>query len=190
MKPVAALYIDEATGPYIDREGVYPWGVTRDARSYGGPDPVVAHPPCGHWCRFSWNCKRPLDEKWMGPAAVAAVRAYGGVLEHPAHSKLWPYCGMPKPGHCDRWGHTVELDQVWFGHEARKRTWLYVCGVSPVAVAARLDAAATLDAEPTRVMGVPRSKGRTLLCLPKSRRHITPEPFADWLIGLARTVPS
>lgn len=43
---IAALYVDEL-GPYMRMAGVDPWGITRDARRYKGPYPIVAHPDCG-----------------------------------------------------------------------------------------------------------------------------------------------
>lgn len=49
---IAALYIDER-GPYVGLPGVDAWGISRDARLYEGPWPVVAHPPCARWCRLA-----------------------------------------------------------------------------------------------------------------------------------------
>jgi len=191
---VAALYIDPVRGPYRSMLGVDPWGLPRDAREYAGPHPVVAHPPCGHWGRFRWNCKQPESYRECGPRAVEQVRAFGGVLEHPSGSLLWRECGLPRPGRFSTlnvwepsieaervWETTIEVEQVWWGHAARKRTWLYIVGVDPRSVVVPRN-----DNKPTRVMGVPRSKGRTLLCLPKSQRHLTPPAFAEWLIELAR----
>ena len=50
---VAALYV-EPDGAYIGLPGVDPWDERRDARTYAGPHPVVAHPPCQRWGRF-WH---------------------------------------------------------------------------------------------------------------------------------------
>lgn len=47
---VAALYV-ERDGAYYGLEHVDPWDVERDARTYAGPWPVVAHPPCNTWCQ-------------------------------------------------------------------------------------------------------------------------------------------
>lgn len=42
---VAALYV-EPNGIYFGLPNVDPWDIYRDARTYPGPWPVVAHPPC------------------------------------------------------------------------------------------------------------------------------------------------
>ena len=44
-RTIAALFVEE-NGCYYGLDGVEPWGVSRDARKYDGPFPVVAHPPC------------------------------------------------------------------------------------------------------------------------------------------------
>ena len=46
---------------FVDTDGIYPtllgaencWGEVRDARTYGGTDPVVAHPPCQLWVNMA-----------------------------------------------------------------------------------------------------------------------------------------
>jgi len=124
---VAALYIDPL-GPYPKLPGVDCWDESRDARKYNGPHPVVAHPPCGPYSRLRWFCKhQPAD---CAPRAVEQVQRWGGVLEHPASSTLWQRCRLPLPGGLpdEFGGWSVELDQVSYGHRARKRTWLYVVG--------------------------------------------------------------
>jgi hypothetical protein len=76
---------------------------------------------------------RPKDgERELAFFAVEVVRAYGGVLEHPARSKLWPEYKLPRPGHTDSFGgFTLPVDQHWFGHRAKKATFLYIVGTSP-----------------------------------------------------------
>lgn len=49
---VAALFV-ETGGAYFGLDDVDPWDITRDARQYAGPHPVVAHPPCSTWCQLA-----------------------------------------------------------------------------------------------------------------------------------------
>lgn len=91
---VAALFVDSA-GCYSHLPNVDVWDIARDARLYAGPYPVVAHPPCQRWGRFSEGgpsapgTRRTGDDGGCFEAALASVRAWGGVLEHPCDSKAW-----------------------------------------------------------------------------------------------------
>jgi hypothetical protein len=178
---VAALYIDPR-GPYANRPGVDAWDEKRDARLYDGPWPVVAHPPCGPWSslRHLWT----RGQRDCGPRAVEHVQRFGGVLEHPAYSRLWEHCRLPKPGEGGRnGGVSYEVQQCDWGHPARKRTWLYVVGLgqsSPTMPPRR---------EPTHwCSGGGTGRGKTppgiKVCSAQQRRR-TPPAFADWLIALA-----
>jgi len=115
----------------IDGADVY--DMSRDARTFVGGLPVVAHPPCRAWGRLRQFANPRADEKDLALFAVEQVRVNGGVLEHPAGSTLWDAAGLPRPGQGrDAFGgFTLPIDQFWFGHKAAKKTWLYVCGVSP-----------------------------------------------------------
>ena len=108
------------------------WDEERDARNWAGGLPVVAHPPCAQWGRLYKFATVNLAVKSLAVLAVRDVRNHGGVLEHPCGSKLWKHCGLPKPGHFDKWGgFTISVLQQWFGHRAEKATWLYICGLRP-----------------------------------------------------------
>jgi hypothetical protein len=139
---IAALYVEKG-GAYWDLPNVDPWDIDRDARSYPGPYPVVAHPPCKRWGRY-WSggpsCKeRKLlgDDAGCFATALWAVRTFGGVLEHPEASKAWDWFGMLRPlrggGWCraDMYGWTCCVEQGHYGHRARKATWLYLVGANP-----------------------------------------------------------
>lgn len=138
---VAALFV-EPGGVYADLEGVELWDETRDARLYAGPWPVVAHPPCARWCNLAALVERRHgyrrgDDGGCFASALEAVRAYGGVLEHPARSLAWSTFGLPLPAR-GGWsqsltdgGFATEISQVAYGHRARKRTWLYYVGDEP-----------------------------------------------------------
>jgi len=58
VRTVAALYV-QTDGVYYGLPGVDPWDEERDARTYVGPHPVVAHPPCQLWINLTGvNYKR------------------------------------------------------------------------------------------------------------------------------------
>ena len=130
---VAALYVEKG-GVYYGLPGVDPWDEERDARLYAGPWPVVAHPPCSRWGQLAnVNHARygtPIGEDGgCFQAALAAVRKYGGVLEHPANSIAWRHFNLPKATRgawttslSDPLGASTEVSQVVYGHGARKRT--------------------------------------------------------------------
>ena len=132
---VAALYV-ETGGVYYNLPDVDPWDEERDARLYAGPWPVVAHPPCNKWSPLAYINRLRLPNYEIGDdggcfeAALNAVRAYGGVLEHPAQSLAWNHYGLDKPERGIWRGlfgsYVTEVDQGTYGHRARKRTWLYV----------------------------------------------------------------
>jgi hypothetical protein len=189
---ISALYVDTARGPYAALDGVECWGFatrngsqhdlfapTRDAQSYDGPHPVIAHPPCGPWGRFYWNYKGGEGAKACGPRAVEQVRAHGGVLEHPSASKLWKHCELPVPGQDpDRFGGwTLLVNQCDWGHKARKPTWLYIVGANPEDLPVM-----PAPVEPTHVMVRLLRNGNDWPEVPKRERHITPPAFARWLV--------
>lgn len=137
---IAALYV-ETNGCYFGLPEVDPWDIHRDARLYPGPHPVVAHPPCERWGRFAEGSMtrkihRTGDDGGCFASALHSVRLWGGVLEHPAHSKAWDFFDIPAPqrGWCqvaDKCEWVCEVEQGHYGHPARKKTWLLVCGPHP-----------------------------------------------------------
>jgi len=198
MKTVAALYVDPR-GPYPKIPGVDCWDEARDARTYTGPGPVVAHPPCGPWgslkhMRVPNRERREQDVDCMRPA-VEAVRWFGGVLEQPARSAAFVAFGMPAPGEpCDAFeGYTIEVAQVEWGHPARKRTWIYCVGVPRDA----LEAPPFPGRAPTHWVSGGRKHDRKgsggvvppgiKVCSAQQRRRTPPE-FAAYLVRLARAV--
>lgn len=178
---VAALYVDPR-GPYPALLGADRcWDEARDARTYAGPWPVVAHPPCGPWSRLRAFCTRQPRE--LAPIAVEQVRRWGGVLEHPASSTLWREYRLPPPGGLpdEYGGWSVEVDQCAWGHRARKRTWLYVVGTKPS------DVVLLTGGEPTHTVTTSRRvHGDSLPEMPQRERRMTPLAFAQFLIDIAR----
>lgn len=178
---IAALFV-EPGGVYFGLPGVEPWDESRDARSYAGPFPVVAHPPCGPWGKMRGLCTK--QDASCGPAAVAAVRTFGGVLEHPQFSRLFERCGMPVPDAiADAFGgRTYLVRQVAWGHPCDKPTWLYVVGVEHGVVLNGLRSGGTAT---HRVTSGPR--GPQLPSAHAKMRRRTPIAFRDFLLSIART---
>ena len=195
---IAALYV--ATGGcYFGLEGVDPWDEARDARAYDGPWPVVAHPPCQRWCRLAgliearWGHKRG-DDGGTFAAALAAVRTFGGVLEHPAYSAAWPAHGLAKPPTGGEWvpadelgGMTCYVEQSKYGHLAKKATWLYA--VSAAALPS-MRWGSTLDAKSGALVswcGNKVASGESRPRLGKKAAIATPRAFRDVLVAIARS---
>lgn len=208
---IAALYVREG-GHYYGIPDVDPWDESRDARGYAGPWPVVAHPPCARWCKLAGlveartqgRLKRGEDGGTF-EAALAAVRRWGGVLEHPAYSMAWDRYGLVRPLRRGGWswagdglGYVSMVYQQNYGHVARKATWLYVARV-PV------------DGLPAMRWGVPTTPPQAIIsCMPNAIRAArerglitigghcksehetasidTPSEFQDVLLSIARSV--
>lgn len=166
------------------------WDAARDALKWPGGLPVVTHPPCRAWGELSHMAKPRLGEKELAPWAVEQVRKYGGVLEHPAKSKLWPALQLPAINVRDDFGGwTLPIWQFWWGHRARKATRLYIVGVEPRDVPTMPmvlgDAEFVVGTSGRRRDG---SRGKSRPEISKSEREHTPLEMARWLVDLAQRV--
>lgn len=197
MKTVAALYVEKG-GAYFGLPDVDPWDEARDARLYAGPHPVVAHPPCARWGRYwsggpSAKVRRVMgDDGGCFAGALAAVRAFGGVLEHPEASHAWRHFGLERPPYHGGWvradalGWTCCVAQGHYGHRAQKMTWLYAVGCDLPSLRwgrargrDRLDGGAHSNEERGRVSSIPR--------LSSAENLRTPPAFRDILLAMARS---
>lgn len=204
---IAALFV-APNGSYIGLPEVDAWTEKRDARLYRGPYPVVAHPPCQRWGKL-W-AGQPLHIKQTGErkikgddggcfkSALASVRRYGGVLEHPCDSHAWAHFGLNKPPRSGGWieaddlgGWTCCIEQGRYGHYARKPTWLlaYHCDLPDLdwgKSAPRLDPAvvARMGFKRAQRLGEVGGRGGGKDSAP---RIGTPIPFRDLLLSIART---
>lgn len=181
---VAVLFA-RADSHYKALPGCDVWDAERDARRWPGGAPVVAHPPCRAWASLRFHAKPRPGEKQLAIDAVAHVRRYGGVLEHPHRSTLWPTAALPEPGGRDEFGGwTLVVDQQWWGHRAQKRTRLYIVGCEPTAIPAM----PIVLGEATHTVGLwsGRDKQRCRPSIAKREYEATPPEFAAWLVELAR----
>ena len=204
IRPVAALYV-ETDGAYIAIPGVDPWDEPRDARTYQGPHPVVAHPPCQRWGRF-WHGStakphqfKKGDDGGCFAAALQALRQYGGVLEHPADSHAWDAFGLRKPIRTGGWLEaapglwTCCVYQGHYGHFAGKGTWLLVAGVASAELPELRWGKTEQRLHPTAVAKHGYAKARRIGMMAmvggkdKTRiRNATPPEFRDLLLSIAR----
>lgn len=178
---MVSVLFARADSNYKALPGVDVWDAERDARTWPGGTPVVAHPPCRAWGRLRKFARPRKGERALAIFAVRQVRKYGGVLEHPVGSLLWKRAGLPAPGQRDRFGGwTLGVNQHWWGHRAEKATLLYICGVEPreiPPIPLRLD-------YPTHVVqSSQRSDYRPHIS--KAEREHTPPELCIWLVELA-----
>lgn len=170
------------------------YDVERDARTYSGDLPVVAHPPCQLWgsmasvnfSRWGGDHNRPGNDGGLFLFALETVRRCGGVLEHPAKSRAFEKYSIPKPKgvgwqKCLDGGWVCEVWQSAYGHRANKATWLYCFGSPPIP--ARLE-------RPTGSHQVgfydQRGKDANKPTLSKKEANSTPLEFANYLISIAQ----
>ncbi len=194
-RTVAVLFANALHSPYPAIEGVDVYDINRDARTWPGGAPVVAHPPCRAWGAYSGLAKPRDDEKGLAPWAIEQVRRWGGVLEHPKGSKLWDHLGLPNAfrRETDEWGGwTLQVNQHWWGHKAAKPTWLYICGLRTALPVLPLppypEVTHVIQCASKRPDGTRVAKGDADWKpeLPKRERELTPPLFAQWLVDLAR----
>lgn len=201
---IAALFVSER-GPYIGLPDVDPWPASRDARLYAGPWPVVAHPPCERWGRFWFGgpqwLKAGHPRKMLGAdaecfaSALASVRRFGGVLEHPADSHAWRYHWLRLPDRAGGWvpadfdgGWTCCVDQGHYGHRGQKATWLYVNRVQlPGLIWGKAPRRVFVDAS-TEAGRRRQVRTGSVQLMSKRERTATPIPFRDLLLDMARSV--
>lgn len=190
LRQVAALYVDHL-GPYPKLPAVDCWDIKRDARSYDGPDPVVAHPPCGPWSKLRHLCNAAtLATADCAPRALEQVRKFGGVLERPTNSRLWKHdaeLARHTPrfrcGYVDRFGgYCMTVRQVEWGHCCDKPTWLYLVGVPVTA----LTFPPMPGREPTHCVCTGPRQLKRLPVASKQLKRRSPPLFAEWLVSLAR----
>ena len=199
---IAALYV-LPDGPYAGLPDIDLWDQARDARLYNGPHRVVAHPPCERWGRYwhggpSARVRRVKgDDAGCFAAALASVRRFGGVLEHPAASAAWDAFGLKTPARVGGWinadfegGWTCCVDQGHYGHRAQKATWLYAVGCEPLPILTWGKSSQTIRLDDGFHSAEERRRAqRTGVCQRLSRRQRleTPPEFRDLLLLIARS---
>lgn len=190
-RKVAALFV-RRDSIYKTMPGVDCYDIDRDARTFPGGMPIVAHPPCRTWGKLKHFAMAPEHEHELGIWAVERVRDNGGVVEHPEGSSLFKVTGCAVPfGLPDEYGGIViVVDQFNWGHACRKRTLLYIVGFSgdlklkykngsPTHVITSMTGKKISKEDRMKLPNYKPELGR-------NKRDITPPEFAEFLVSIAR----
>jgi len=150
----------------------------RDAATFRGDTPIVAHPPCRAWSAFTAHQAKPVPgEAELGLLCADFLQQCGGVLEQPAHSRLFHAAGLPQPGELHPTLTTIYVEQAWWGYPVRKATWL---------CCAHIDVRTLIipyrHHDPRAGEGDRRRTQR----MSRAARSATPRAFAEWLVAAAR----
>lgn len=174
VRPIAALCV-QRNSVYHHLEGVEAYDMKRDARSFPGGMPIVAHPPCRAWSAYCAHQARPAaGEKELGVWCAEMLRKCGGVLEQPAHSRLFDAACLPKPGVRKDGLWTTEVWQAWWGYPMKKATWLCFAHILPTELYYPL------------VLHPQGYDRRREQLMGKNQRSATNEKFARYLVAAAR----
>jgi hypothetical protein len=194
------LVVPSVAALYVAKDSIYKtmpecdcYDLDRNAMTYNGMLPVVAHPPCQLWgkmapvnyARYGGEHNKPGNDGGCFAHALETVNRLGGVLEHPANSIAWKTYKLPSPTGTGwtRWknGWVCEVWQSAYGHRARKRTWLYCAGTDRP-MQPRWD-----KPESSHRVGWhgPRCRSRIKKTLSKREANATPPEFAAYLVALA-----
>lgn len=137
---------------------------TKEVNAYTcpGQNPIIAHPPYQQWSRLRNRAIIDYKEKELAIYCLELVNNIGGIFEHPAGSAIWKEKLFTN-------GTIISINQHWFGHKARKLTYLYFVNCTPIAHPLNFDAIT-----------------RTVPQLGRRKREETPEPLCKWLIDCIR----
>lgn len=181
IQDVAVLCVAKGSA-YHGREGVDVFDRDRDAWNFDGSKPIVAHPPCRTWSPTYRHFAKPEPrERDLGLQCVKWLIDCGGVIEQPAKSLLFEAAGLPVP-RLTAVRHDLKTDvisievwQKWWGFKTKKRTWLAIAGLTP----------GELPPIPFRLSSYADDSWHYER-LSKRQRAETVEPFALWLLEVAR----
>lgn len=175
-RTVAALCVS-GNSIYKTMAGVDAYDMKRDALTFPGGMPVVAHPPCRSWSAYCAHQAKPLPgERDLAFWCIEMLMQEGGVLEQPAHSRLFAAANLPTPGQTPRRDcFALEVWQAWWGYPMKKATWLCFFGIDRD----------SLPLMPYRLHERGSDRRRQQL-MSKNQRAATCPEFAEWLVAAAR----
>lgn len=120
---ITVLCVEE-NSVYQILQGFDPYPASRNAYTFTGNNPIIAHPPCAQWSKLKGMAYTNAEEKDLAFFWLEKVQKNTGIFEHPVGSSFFREAGI-KP--------TISIDQSWWGFPARKPTALYFHGIKPIA---------------------------------------------------------
>ncbi|MCX8016253.1 MAG: hypothetical protein N2692_03100 [Patescibacteria group bacterium] len=132
------------------------------------------------------------DDQGCFAAALNAVKKFGGVIEHPAHSRAWDAFNITKPKRYSAWipaglfhpnCWTCYVEQGHYGHFTRKPTWLFYHSPQGNRPPTLIH---TQSNETTYIILKSGRKQSKFELASKKQRSATPRPFAELLIQIAQ----
>lgn len=181
---ITALFVTEDS--IYKKLGIDAYDLDRDAKTFKGNNVIIAHPPCRTWGQLSHFSNGCINEHNLAFFAIDLIRKNGGILEHPKTSRLFKN-ELPRPGCIDNFGgFTINIDQSWFGHKAKKNTFLYFCGITlnelPI-IPLNFDAIEYTVGKNSRTKQQKKE-------ISKKERLATPEELAKWIVSAAEIIAS
>ena len=173
-RSIAVLCVGEKTN-YSKIGGLELYGVNRPAESFTGKIPVISHPPCRSWSAFCSHQVKELrpGERELAFFCIEQVKKNGGILEQPAHSRLWEAAKLPLPGKASYPFYTIEVWQAWWGYPTQKTTWLLLSKIKPEHVK-----------PPLKLHAEGRDR-HTFAQMSHNQRSRTCPAMCEWLVELA-----
>lgn len=159
------------------------YDLERNALNYNSDLAIIAHPPCRLWGRLSHLSTAPKVERLLAIWSIIQVRKNGGILEHPAGSRLFKKMLIPLNGQPDSYGgFLISINQHWFGFKAQKRTYLYIVGCKR----------SELPAMPLSFDAITHSVSTSpnFLKLYKKQHSVTVPALCEWLFEIQRIIES
>lgn len=184
MKTKTVVLFAQADSTYKELDcDVY--DIERNALSCKSKKACIYHPPCRTWGRLRSFANVHPGEHLLAVWSILRIWRYGGVLEHPAGSKLWNIMSLAKPGQGldNRGGYSISIDQSWFGHPCKKNTWLYIkgCTISEIpAFPLRFDLIQYCISSNSKKTGLKE--------VSKKWREKTPVELANYLIRITEII--
>jgi len=138
------------------------YDITRDAYTFTSHCPVITHAPCPTWSRLRHFANFNQRSHDLAYFCLEKVLQNGGIFEHPYGSSFFKHVGIP-------YSKLTTIDQSLFGHQLRKRTWLYFHNYAPLPIPCRS-----------------KPIGKIFSNVSKFRREETPLRFAKYLVNCIR----